>query len=185
MYPNTNQNPKPRPQLNPGSPNPGSNAAPVPVPDRTAVGDALIGLTESQRLARVAEQRVVDAVKRNPEVAVEQYPAVLIITEFVSARLDTQDTALGRIEEQTKKTNGRVSALEGWRDYWLAFFAGVIAVLTIVGILVVDRVTDIVKEQIRIIIREEINAPSHIHKLKSHLRPPASDDQNPQLARQP
>ena len=31
-------------------------------------------------------------------------------------RLDAQDEALRRIEEQTVKTNGRVSALERWRD---------------------------------------------------------------------
>ncbi|MEZ0295676.1 MAG: hypothetical protein ACAI35_04390 [Candidatus Methylacidiphilales bacterium] len=141
-----------------------------------------LGIKLKANWNKVAEKRVVDLVRTNPQGAVEQYPAVLIITEFVSARLDTQDTALGRIEEQTKKTNGRVNALEGWRDYWLAFFAGVIAVLTIVGILVVDRVTDIVKEQVRIIIREEINRPSHIDKLKSRLRPPADE---PQLARQP
>lgn len=46
----------------------------------------------------------------------------------IEQRLDSQDQVLARIEEQTTKTNGRVTALE--RDKWVQRGAvGVIAVI--------------------------------------------------------
>lgn len=41
---------------------------------------------------------------------------------------DTITTPLARIEEQTTKTNGRVTALENWRNY----IAGCVVVITLV-----------------------------------------------------
>lgn len=45
-------------------------------------------------------------------------------------RMDTQDLALGRIERGVEKTNGRVSALEKWRDVVTAKVAGIAATVS-------------------------------------------------------
>jgi short subunit dehydrogenase-like uncharacterized protein len=150
-------------------------------------------MTDTKRLALAAKQRVEAQALRDPNAAIEQHPAAVMMVELTGdfrehraetkATLANQDVTLTRIEKQAKLTNGRVNSLEEWRNYIVAFVAGATAVLAAAGYLATDRLIDALKGQVRQIIREEINAPSHLEKLKGAMHRRADDP--PQLTRHP
>lgn len=59
--------------------------------------------------------------------------------EEINGRFNTQDQTLHKILEQAMKTNGRVSALEGWRGY-------ITGGLTVVVIILVPLLLNILKK---------------------------------------
>lgn len=64
------------------------------------------------------------------------HAALTGISERMDGRFDAQDVRLIRIEEQAVKTNGRVTALEYFRDTSKAKMAGIAATMGVIGTLV-------------------------------------------------
>lgn len=67
------------------------------------------------------------------------------LKEFLIERLDHQDTALAELKTQTTKTNGRVSALEHFRDNILAKVTGFVMAISLVGAVLVWVFEQVIK----------------------------------------
>lgn len=67
-------------------------------------------------------------------MSVERDLAIDEVLRDVSTKLGSIQATLDRVEEQTNKTNGRVTAVESYQEKQKGYIAGVSAVVTSIGI---------------------------------------------------